>query len=72
MLCTYAQYCRIELKTGKGIHATRREIIKAAHTLLLPATRGRAFREMRHSWLRSVLEHHADARGILTERDRPL
>ena len=51
----YAQYLRIERKAG-GVHATTRQFIRAAHSLLNPEMRYcHKRRPARHLWLRGML-----------------
>lgn len=59
----YAQYCRIEVKAG-GVGASDRALIKAAHTKLRKAARGREYRDARHGWLRALLEYHREAKAL--------
>lgn len=56
----FGQYCRIESKAG-GVWATRRQMIRAARTLLAPRGKSREQRDARHAWLREMLAMHFDA-----------
>ena len=61
---TYAQYCRLHVH----VSASNRAVIKKAHTLLAAhVKRAVSYRQMRHAWLRSVLEQHAKARKLFTQ-----
>lgn len=61
---TYAQYCRLNVHVG----ASNRAVVKKAHTLLAKRVkRAVSYRQMRHAWLRSVLEQHAAARKLFTQ-----
>lgn len=59
----YAQYCRIETKAG-GVWCSRRQLIRAARTLLAPRSKTRELREARQKWLREALELHHEAREL--------
>ena len=69
----FAQYCRIESLAG-GVHASPREMIRAARTMLTPLGKSREQREARHQWLREMLDMHHDAMvtymSVLTGRPR--
>lgn len=56
----YSQYLRIESKAG-GVFATRREIIRAARTMLSDYGKSRQARCNRHEWVREALEYHRQA-----------
>ena len=56
----YSQYLRIESRAG-GIFATRREIIRAALTMLSDYGKSRQARDNRHEWIGEALEYHRQA-----------
>ena len=59
----FSQYCRIETIAG-GVTCSRRQFIKAAHSLLAPSSKGHAKRLARHEWLREGLKQHDNARAV--------
>jgi hypothetical protein len=62
-ICPWPQYLRIEAKAG-GAFASRRAMLKAARTLILPELRADpTHREARHNWFRSVLNQQMEARA---------
>jgi hypothetical protein len=58
----FAQYCRVESIAG-GVHASGRDMIRAARTMLAPTGKLRAQREARHEWLRDMLIMHHESRA---------
>jgi len=56
----YSQYLRIESKAG-GVFATRRDIIRAARTMLSDYGKARQARCNRHEWIGEALEYHRQA-----------
>lgn len=51
-----------------SVHATNREVIKAASKKLKPAARtSREYREGRHLFYRNMLEYHAQALAVVEE-----
>ena len=56
----YSQYLRIESKAG-GVFATRRDIIRAARTMLSEYGKSRQARDNRHQWIGDALEYHRQA-----------
>lgn len=68
----YGTYCRLHLP----VWATDREVIRAAHRKLKRSVRrAHKHREVRHSILRELLEHHTRARVEYAQvmgRSRPV
>ena len=57
----YAQYCRIEARAG-GVSCTRRAFIREALRMIRKRSRySRAFRTMRHEWIRHGLQYHGES-----------
>ena len=56
----YSQYLRIESRAG-GAFATRRDIIRAARTMLSAYGKSRQARNNRHEWIGEALEYHRQA-----------
>ena len=56
----YSQYLRIESRAG-GVFATRRDIIRAARTMLSDYGKSRQARCNRQEWIRDALEYHRQA-----------
>jgi hypothetical protein len=62
----HAQYHRL----GLPVYASNRTLIREARKLCLPGARTRRdMRDARHTWLRALIQIHADARALV-ERNR--
>ena len=64
IIMNYAQYCRIESKAG-GASCTVREFVRACHSVLSDAGKGRDKRDLRHEWIRAGLCQRQKARDLI-------
>jgi hypothetical protein len=56
----YAQYLRLNLHVGES----NITLVRRARRMLSPLGRSRQSRDSRHVWLRELIAHHAESRGM--------
>ena len=60
MTATIGQYYRCRVT----VDASNRRLIRKAYRLLSAEGKTRAWRQARHAWLRSLINHHQEARKL--------